>query len=272
MARLLLDKITKTYPGNILALNQFALEIQDGEFVVLLGPSGSGKSTLLRVVSGLEETHQGKIILGNRDVTHLSPKERDVAMVFQNNALYPHMSVYDNIAFPLRLRKLPSQEIDERTRETAAILGIEALLPRKPGTLSGGERQRAALGKAIVRRPKVFLLDEPLSSLDARLRLQMREEIKSLQRKLKITVLYVTHDQEEAMCLGDRLVLLDHGSMQQVGRPEELYHCPANRFVASFLGAPAINLLAGQSIKVCLDLAQAHIFASGDEGCNLTLP
>lgn len=271
MAQLLLEKITKIYPGNILALRQFDLRVPEGELVVLLGPSGSGKSTLLRVVAGLEEATEGEITLGGRVVTRSPPKDRDVALVFQNYALYPHLTVYGNLAFGLRLRKFAPQEIEKRIREAAGILGIEDLLPRRPETLSGGQRQRVALGKAMVRRPNLFLLDEPLSHLDAHLRLELRAEVKSLQKRLKTTALYVTHDQEEALYLGDRLVVLDHGVIQQVGSPSELYTKPSNRFVASFVGVPPMNFLAGQ-IRAMGNPLEQDGFHFDVSGASLSLP
>ena len=222
------------------------LEIADGEFVVLVGPSGCGKSTTLRMVAGLEEVTSGDILIGDRRVNDVAPGERDIAMVFQNYALYPHMSVYQNMAFGLKMRRTAKAEIEKRVKDAAAILSIEALLERRPRELSGGQRQRVALGRAIVREPKVFLFDEPLSNLDAKLRVQMRAEIARLHQRLKTTVIYVTHDQVEAMTLGQRIVLMDRGVIQQVDAPMNIYRRPANRFVGSFIGSPAMNFFAGQ--------------------------
>jgi multiple sugar transport system ATP-binding protein len=222
------------------------LEIADGEFIVLVGPSGCGKSTTLRMVAGLEENTGGEIWIGDRLVNDVGPGDRDIAMVFQNYALYPHMSVYQNMAFGLKMRRTPKAEIDKRVREAAAILSIESLLDRRPRELSGGQRQRVALGRAIVREPKVFLFDEPLSNLDAKLRVQMRAEIARLHLRLKSTIIYVTHDQVEAMTLGDRIVLMDRGVIQQVDTPMAIYERPANQFVASFIGSPAMNFIRGE--------------------------
>jgi multiple sugar transport system ATP-binding protein len=221
------------------------LEIADGEFIVLVGPSGCGKSTTLRMVAGLEEATGGDIFIGDRRVNDVAPGDRDIAMVFQNYALYPHMSVRQNMAFGLKMRRTPRREIEKRVAEAAEILSIEALLDRRPRELSGGQRQRVALGRAIVREPKVFLFDEPLSNLDAKLRVQMRAEIARLHQRLKTTIIYVTHDQVEAMTLGDRIVLLDRGIIQQVDTPMHIYQRPANQFVASFIGSPAMNFIRG---------------------------
>src|SRR6202047_3859955 len=226
------------------AVNDVNLEIHDQEFVVLVGPSGCGKTTTLRMVAGLESVTSGDILIGDRLVNELPPMDRDIAMVFQNYALYPHMSVYDNMAFGLKMRKFERAEIAKRVQEAAGILGIEGLLKRKPRQLSGGQRQRVALGRAIVRHPQVFLFDEPLSNLDAKLRVQMRVEIKKLHDRLGTTAIYVTHDQVEAMTLGDRVVVMKDGLVQQVGEPLELYNSPANRFVAGFLGSPGMNFAA----------------------------
>lgn len=246
MARVQLKHVNKRYAGDTLAVNDFDLDIKDQEFLVLVGPSGCGKSTTLRMIAGLEEISDGELWIGDRIVNDVHPKDRDIAMVFQNYALYPHMSVYDNISFGLKLRKVPKQEIDQRVREAAKILDIEHLLDRKPKALSGGQRQRVALGRAIVREPQVFLMDEPLSNLDAKLRVQMRTEIAKLHKRLKTTVIYVTHDQTEAMTMGDRIVVMKDGVIQQVGTPSELYNQPANVFVASFIGSPAMNLIHGE--------------------------
>jgi len=245
MAKVTLDNVTKQYPGGVVAVRDASFEVQDREFVVLVGPSGCGKSTLLRMVAGLEEISAGRILIDDRVVNDVPPKDRDIAMVFQNYALYPHMSVYDNMAFGLRMRKFPSAEIKRRVSEAAGILGIEEFLSRKPKALSGGQRQRVAVGRAIVRHPKVFLFDEPLSNLDAKLRVQMRAELSSLHRRLNATMIYVTHDQTEAMTMGDRIVVLKDGLIQQIDDPLRIYNRPTNTFVAGFIGSPAINLLQG---------------------------
>ncbi|TVQ52558.1 MAG: sn-glycerol-3-phosphate ABC transporter ATP-binding protein UgpC [Rhodobacteraceae bacterium] len=243
MAGVVMEGLGKTYAGGVKALTGVDLEIADGEFVVLVGPSGCGKSTLLRMVAGLETITDGVLRIGDRVANGLEPAERDIAMVFQNYALYPHMTVYDNLAYGLRNRRTPKDEIDRRVREAARILEIERFLDRKPRALSGGQRQRVAMGRAIVRDPKVFLFDEPLSNLDAKLRVQMRVEIKQLQHRLKTTTLYVTHDQLEALTLGDRLVVMNGGRIEQVGTPIEVYDRPATTFVAGFIGSPAMNML-----------------------------
>ncbi|WP_324717287.1 sn-glycerol-3-phosphate ABC transporter ATP-binding protein UgpC [Carboxydochorda subterranea] len=244
MASVTLENVTKKF-GNVVAVNKANLQIQDKEFVVLVGPSGCGKSTTLRMVAGLEEITEGNIFIGDNLVNDVPPKDRDIAMVFQNYALYPHMNVYDNMAFGLKLRKFPRAEIDKRVKEAARILGIENLLTRKPKELSGGQRQRVAVGRAIVREPKVFLMDEPLSNLDAKLRVQMRAELSKLHRRLEATIIYVTHDQTEAMTMGDRIVVMKDGLIQQVGAPLEVYEHPVNVFVAGFIGSPAMNFLEG---------------------------
>jgi multiple sugar transport system ATP-binding protein len=240
MAKVLLKDLNKKY-DEVHAVKNVNLEIHDREFVVLVGPSGCGKTTTLRMVAGLEEISSGEISIDGRVVNDLAPMDRDIAMVFQNYALYPHMSVHDNMAFGLRMRKFDKPEIERRVRRSAEILGIQALLERKPRQLSGGQRQRVALGRAIVRNPRVFLFDEPLSNLDAALRVQMRVELKRLHDRLETTAIYVTHDQVEAMTLGDRVVVMKDGVVQQVGEPMELYSRPANRFVAGFIGSPAMN-------------------------------
>jgi multiple sugar transport system ATP-binding protein len=245
MASVALKHLDKKFPTCVHAVRGLSLEIGDGEFIVLVGPSGCGKSTTLRMIAGLEEPTAGEIHIGDRLVNHIAPGMRDVAMVFQNHALYPHMSVYHNMAFGLRMRRMPQSEIDHRVRSASRMLSIEPLLERRPGEISGGERQRVALGRAIVRQPKVFLFDEPLSNLDARLRVQLRAEIARLHRQLGTTVIYVTHDQAEAMTLGERIVLMDQGLIQQVDTPTNIYHKPANRFVASFIGSPPMNFLPG---------------------------
>jgi multiple sugar transport system ATP-binding protein len=243
MARVLYDQATRIYPGtDAPAVDALSLEIEDGEFLVLVGPSGSGKTTALRMLAGLEEVDAGTISIGERDVTDLPPKRRDVAMVFQNYALYPYLTVAANIAFPLRIARVPKAERERRTNEVAQLLGLEQYLERKPGQLSGGQRQRVAMGRAIIREPSVFLMDEPLSNLDAKLRVQMRAEIAALQSRLGTTTVYVTHDQSEAMTLGDRVAVLSDGRLQQCDTPRALYARPANMVVAGFIGSPAMNL------------------------------
>ncbi|MBE3583345.1 MAG: sn-glycerol-3-phosphate ABC transporter ATP-binding protein UgpC [Limnochordaceae bacterium] len=242
MASVTLENVTKRF-GNVIAVNGATLEVKDEEFIVLVGPSGCGKSTTLRMIAGLEEVTEGNIYIGSTLVNNVPPKDRDIAMVFQNYALYPHMDVYNNMAFGLRLRKYPRAEIDRRVKEAAQMLGIENLLDRRPKALSGGQRQRVALGRAIVREPKVFLMDEPLSNLDAKLRVQMRAELSKLHNRLETTTIYVTHDQTEAMTMGDRIVVLRDGIIQQVGEPLEIYERPTNVFVAGFIGTPPMNFL-----------------------------
>jgi multiple sugar transport system ATP-binding protein len=246
MAGVVLKNLDKVYPNGSHAVCGLNLKIADGEFVVLVGPSGCGKSTTLRMIAGLEEVTAGEIFIGDRLVNDVAPADRDIAMVFQNYALYPHMSVYQNMAFGLKMRRTPKAEIQKRVEKAAEILSIESLLDRRPRELSGGERQRVALGRAIVREPKVFLFDEPLSNLDAKLRVQMRAEIARLHLRLKSTIIYVTHDQDEAMTLGDRIVLMDRGVVQQVDAPMNIYQRPANQFVASFIGSPAMNFIPGR--------------------------
>ncbi|MEN6488474.1 MAG: sn-glycerol-3-phosphate ABC transporter ATP-binding protein UgpC [Smithella sp.] len=243
MASLYLKNLTKTYPGNITAVRDFSLEIKDREFLVLVGPSGCGKTTVLRMIAGLEEITAGEIHIGERMVNDVAAKDRDIAMVFQNYALYPHLTVYDNMAFGLKLRKLPKGEIRKQVQEAAGILGLEDLLNRRPGELSGGQRQRVALGRAIVRNPRVFLMDEPLSNLDAQLRGQMRLEIAKLHKNLQTTFIYVTHDQTEAMTMGTRIVVMKDGLIQQIDSPQSIYDHPVNMFVAGFLGSPGMNFL-----------------------------
>src|SRR3982074_2727241 len=253
MASVTYEHVYKRYPGNTVITDMNA-EIKDKEFVVLVGPSGSGKSTALRMLAGLEETRDGSVKIGDRVVNDVAPKDRDIAMVFQSYALYPHMTVYDNLSFGLKLRKTPKVEIDKRVREAAGILGLEQFLDRKPKALSGGQRQRVALGRAIVRQPQVFLMDEPLSNLDAKLRVQTRVQILKLHQRLQTTFIYVTHDQVEAMTMGDRIVVLNNGIVQQFDTPQTLYEHPVNLFVAGFIGSPAMNFLTvkvggdGQSI------------------------
>ena len=245
MASLSLRHIYKIYQGDVTAVKDFNLEIEDKEFIVFVGPSGCGKSTTLRMIAGLEDISEGELYIGDTLVNDVEPKERDIAMVFQNYALYPHMSVYDNMAFALKLRKVPKEEIEKKVTEAARILDIEHLLKRKPKALSGGQRQRVALGRAIVRNPKVFLMDEPLSNLDAKLRVQMRAEISKLYRKLQTTFIYVTHDQVEAMTMGTRIVVMKDGIVQQVDTPQNIYNYPTNLFVAGFMGSPQMNFIDG---------------------------
>ena len=263
MADVVLKNVDKRFDRNTVVRN-VNLEISDREFVVLVGPSGCGKSTTLRMIAGLEEVTSGEIHIDGNRVNDVPPKDRDIAMVFQNYALYPHMTVYENMAFGLKLRKYPRSEIEARVNETAGILGIGHLLARKPKALSGGERQRVAVGRAIVRKPKVFLFDEPLSNLDAKLRVQMRTEISKLHNSLEATIVYVTHDQVEAMTMGDRIAVMKDGEVQQVAAPLELYEKPANRFVAGFIGSPGMNFLEG---RVLFDNGRAEF----DEG-SLRLP
>ena len=254
MSQVELQNVSKIYPGNIPAVTQVDFTAHDSEFIVLLGPSGCGKSTILRLIAGLEDTTTGKILIGGRVVNKVAPKARDVAMVFQSHALYPHMTVYKNLAFSLKLRKYGKQRIDESVRRAADILGLRHLLDRKPGTLSGGEQQRVALGRAMVRQPAVFLFDEPLSNLATHLRLELRVEIKRMHQRLRTTTIYVTHDQEEAMTLADRVVVISAGRIQQCGTPLDVYRSPANRFVAGFLGVPPINVIDGRLEDVDGDL------------------
>ena len=243
MAGLTLKGIYKKYPGNVVAVSDVNLEIRDKEFIILVGPSGCGKSTTLRMIAGLEEISEGELYIGDRLVNDIAPKDRDIAMVFQNYALYPHMTVFENMAFGLKLRKVPKDEIERKVNEAAKILDLSHLLDRKPKAMSGGQRQRVALGRAIVRSPKVFLLDEPLSNLDAKLRAQMRTEISKLHKKLGTTFIYVTHDQTEAMTIRDRIVVMKDGFVQQIDTPQNLYERPVNKFVAGFLGSPQMNFI-----------------------------
>ncbi len=249
MASLSLRNVYKRYSGGVTAVSDFNLEIEDKEFIILVGPSGCGKSTTLRMIAGLEEISEGEVYIGDRLVNDVAPKDRDIAMVFQNYALYPHMTVFDNMAFGLKLRKTPKDEIKRRVEEAARILDIEHLLERKPKALSGGQRQRVALGRAIVREPKVFLLDEPLSNLDAKLRAQMRTEISKLHQRLGTTFIYVTHDQTEAMTMGTRIVVMKSGLIQQVDTPQNLYLYPCNLFVAGFIGSPQMNFVDCKLLK-----------------------
>ncbi len=249
MADLQLKGIYKRYAGGVTAVSDFTLDIEDKEFIILVGPSGCGKSTTLRMIAGLEEISEGELYIGGKLVNDVAPKDRDIAMVFQSYALYPHMTVHDNMAFALKLRKTPKDEIERRVKEAAKILDIEHLLERKPKALSGGQRQRVALGRAIVRDPKVFLMDEPLSNLDAKLRVQMRTEINKLHKRLQTTFIYVTHDQTEAMTMGTRIVVMKDGIVQQVDSPMNLYNKPVNMFVAGFIGSPQMNFIDGTLVK-----------------------
>jgi multiple sugar transport system ATP-binding protein len=249
MAQVSLRNVSKVYPSGVVAVKDANLSVESREFLVIVGPSGCGKSTLLRMVAGLEEATDGEIWIGTKLVNHIPPKDRDIAMVFQNYALYPHMTVFENMAFGLRLRNYSRREIDQRVRDAAAILSIEQHLKRKPRELSGGERQRVAVGRAIVRKPLVFLFDEPLSNLDAKMRVQMRTEIRKLHLRLQTTMIYVTHDQTEAMTMGDRIVVMNKSVIQQVADPLTIYDHPANRFVASFIGSPPMNFLAGKIVR-----------------------
>ena len=246
MARIVLDNITKVFSNDVIAVDDVSLEIADGEFMVLVGPSGCGKSTILRMIAGLEDVTAGEITIGDRQVTDLEPKARDIAMVFQSYALYPHMTVEQNLAFGLKLRRTPKPELAERVRDAAKILGLEPLLHRKPAELSGGQRQRVAMGRAMVREPQAFLMDEPLSNLDAKLRVQMRGQLMLLHDRLMTTTVYVTHDQVEAMTLGERVAVLRDGILQQVDTPQELYRHPVNLFVAAFIGSPPMNLVEAE--------------------------
>src|ERR671919_1624169 len=246
MAQVTLQKIRKVYASGYEAVKGIDLDIHDGEFMVLVGPSGCAKSTTLRMIAGLEDITSGDLFIGERKVNDLPPSKRNVAMVFQDYALYPHMTVYENMAYALKIRKLGKKRIDGRVRDAAAILGIDELLDRRPKALSGGQRQRVAMGRAIVRNPKVFLFDEPLSNLDAKLRVQMRTEIKKVHQKVRTTTVYVTHDQVEAMTLADRVVVMNAGLIEQVGSPNDLYHSPTTKFVAGFIGSPAVNFMPCQ--------------------------
>ena len=267
MASVKLLNVSKTYDGKKFAVKDVSLNINDKEFIVLVGPSGCGKTSLLRMVAGLEEISEGKILIDNEVINDIPPKNRNIAMVFQNYALYPHMTIYNNMAFGLKLRKLSKGEIAERVNEAADILGLKDLLNRKPKALSGGQKQRVAVGRAIVRKPEVFLFDEPLSNLDAKLRMQMRAEILKIHQKLKITTIYVTHDQTEAMTMGDRIVVLNNGTINQYGSPIEIYENPVNKFVAGFIGSPPMNFIKGK-----LDLQDDKLFISSDETIKLSIP
>lgn len=261
MARVILKSVTKVYDGNVKAVDKADITIEDKEFVVFVGPSGCGKSTTLRMIAGLEEITEGEVLIDGELVNHVPPKDRNIAMVFQNYALYPHMTVYENMAFGLKIRKMNKAEIAERVQEAAKILDIENLLQRKPKQLSGGERQRVAVGRAIVRHPKVFLFDEPLSNLDAKLRVQMRAEIIQLHNRLKSTMIYVTHDQVEAMTMGDKIVVMKDGLIQQIGSPLQLYNNPQNRFVAGFIGSPPMNFI---DVKV-IESGNALLIEEGNQ-------
>jgi multiple sugar transport system ATP-binding protein len=263
MANLSLRHVKKVYPGNVTAVKDFSVEIEHKEFIVLVGPSGCGKTTTLRMIAGLEEISEGELYIGDKLVNDVAPKDRDIAMVFQNYALYPHMTVYENMAFGLKLKKVPKAEIDERVKKAATLLEIEHLLDRRPKALSGGQRQRVALGRAMVREPKVFLMDEPLSNLDAKLRVQMRTEISKLHKRLNTTFIYVTHDQTEAMTMGTRIVIMKDGDIQQIDSPQSAYDKPTNLFVAGFIGSPQMNIFRGTVVeeggKVAIKLADGTV-------------
>jgi multiple sugar transport system ATP-binding protein len=271
MSKVLLKEVFKVYPGDksgdVTAVRNFNLDIQDREFMVFVGPSGCGKSTTLRMIAGLEEISKGEVFIGDRLVNDVPPKDRDIAMVFQNYALYPHMTVFENMAFGLKLRKIPKAEIQKRVMDAASILGLEDYLDRKPKALSGGQRQRVAVGRAIVRQPKVFLFDEPLSNLDAKMRVQMRTEITKLHQRLQATMIYVTHDQVEAMTMGQRIVVMKDGIIQQVAAPLDLYAQPVNLFVAGFLGSPPMNFINGR-----LSTRKGGLFFQEDNGGAVQLP
>ena len=273
MATVTLKDVKKIYDNSVTAVHSFNLDIADKEFIVLVGPSGCGKSTTLRMIAGLEEISDGELYIGDRLVNDVEPKDRDIAMVFQSYALYPHMTVYDHMAFALKLRKLPKEEIDRKVQEAAKILEITELLDRKPKALSGGQRQRVAIGRAIVREPQVFLMDEPLSNLDAKLRNAMRAEIIKLRKRIDTTFIYVTHDQTEAMTLGDRIVIMKDGWVMQIGTPQEVFDHPANLFVATFIGAPQMNLFDAKLIKngdsYAVEVGGANIALTADQSAKL---
>ena len=266
MAGVTLNEVVKTY-GDVLAVDHVNLDIQDGEFVALVGPSGCGKTTTLNLIAGLIELTSGEILLGDRQINTLDPKDRDLAMVFQNYALYPNKTVFENLAFPLRMRKTPKPAIDEQVKRTANVLSIEHLLDRHPRQLSGGQQQRVALGRALVRSPKAFLMDEPLSNLDAKLRVQMRAELKRFHQELKATVIYVTHDQMEAVTMADRIAVMHLGRLQQFASPDEIYRHPVNTFVAGFIGSPAMNMLTGRVVS-----EEERVAVVSDAGWRLPLP
>jgi len=273
MAPIVLEDVTKVYPDGTTAVRNIDLTVRSGEFMVLVGPSGCGKSTLLRMIAGLEETTSGNIVIGDRDVTAAAPRDRDVAMVFQNYALYPHMSVRDNLGFSLKVNHTPKAELRQRVDDVASMLGLTDYLERKPGQLSGGQRQRVAMGRAIVRQPTVYLMDEPLSNLDAKLRVSMRAELTNLHKRLGVTTVYVTHDQVEAMTLGQRVAVIEDGRVQQVAHPQELYRAPANVFVATFMGSPSMNVaqatVSGGSLafgQFTLPLSESQQTAIGGRG------
>lgn len=272
LASLSLKHVKKVYPGNVAAVKDFNMEIEHKEFIVLVGPSGCGKTTTLRMIAGLEEITEGELYIGDKLVNDVAPKDRDIAMVFQNYALYPHMTVYENMAFGLKLKKVPKAEIDEKVKKAAVILEIDNLLDRKPKALSGGQRQRVALGRAMVREPKVFLMDEPLSNLDAKLRVQMRTEISKLHKRLNTTFIYVTHDQTEAMTMGTRIVIMKDGDIQQIDSPQNAYDKPANLFVAGFIGSPQMNIFKGTVVeeggKIVLKLADNTVLGLTEEKAN----
>jgi multiple sugar transport system ATP-binding protein len=259
MAPIVLEGVTKVYPDGTTAVRDIDLTVLSGEFMVLVGPSGCGKSTLLRMIAGLEETTSGRILIGDRDVTRAAPRDRDVAMVFQNYALYPHMSVRDNLGFALKVGRTPKAEMRQRVDEAASMLGLTEYLDRKPGQLSGGQRQRVAMGRAIVREPTAYLMDEPLSNLDAKLRVSMRAELTNLHKRLGVTTVYVTHDQVEAMTLGQRVAVIEDGTVQQVAHPQELYRSPANVFVATFMGSPSMNVAQAEVKDGSLEFAQFRL-------------
>jgi len=259
MARVAFDEATKVYPGPVVALDHLTLDVADGEFLILVGPSGCGKSTALRMVAGLERISDGTIAIGDRVVNDVPPKDRDIAMVFQNYALYPHMTVEKNLGFGLRRRHTPREDVRQRVDEMSEMLGLQDLLRRRPGQLSGGQRQRVAMGRALVREPEVFLLDEPLSNLDAKLRVQMRSELKRLHDRIGVTTIYVTHDQVEAITLGERIAVLSQGVLQQVGPPQDVYDHPANVFVAGFIGSPPMNLLKGNAASGRISVGEVEL-------------